>query len=267
MTPKLSIVIVDYNASTYLKACLRSICKYLTSIPYEIIIVDNASKENHLEEYAKINTKVRTFRSEKNLGFGGGNNLGASKARGEYLLLLNPDTYLIDDSAQRLVKFYENGDRFGAITCLIYQENGKDLQESFFGRFQSIFGLLSRHYNALNLDKNKAFQEADIVTGACLLIKKRLFDEVQGFDEKIFMYLEDDDLCKKISNLGYKNGVLTTASIVHLEGKSSTNKKKKEMYYKSQNYYWQKHHGFLAAVLMRMMRWPYKLYRTKIKPN
>ena len=98
---KLSIIIVDYNSNDQIKACLSSILKFKPDLDFEIIIVDNASPKSHLEDYEKISDKVRTFRLERNLGFGSGNNFGARQAKGEYLLLLNPDTLTVDDSIQK----------------------------------------------------------------------------------------------------------------------------------------------------------------------
>ncbi len=96
-----------------------------------------------------------------------------------------------------------------------------------------------------------------------MMMKRNIFEKVEGFDENIFMYLEDDDLCKRISELGYKNAILATAKVIHKEGSSiNKNKDRKKLYYASQTYFWRKHNGFLPTLLMRIMRWPYKLFKT-----
>lgn len=257
---KLSIIIVDYNCSELIKDCIQSILKFKPGLDYDIIVVDNASRESHLKEYEKLSNNIFGIRAEKNKGFGSGNNLGAKKANGEYLLLLNPDTILIENSLSKMVNFIENHQEIAALTCLL-GPNREDLQKAFFGRFQSLLGLTFRHYNYQKIDLGSEFFYTDIVTGACLLIKRDLFDKVGGFDENIFMYLEDDDLCKRLVKAGYKNAVLTTTKILHLEGQTTKIKERKKIYYESQNYYWKKHNGVFITLLMRLIRWPYKLLK------
>ncbi len=259
---KLSIIIVDYNSSSQIKACLNSILEFRPDFDFEIIIVDNASTENHLNDYEKISDTVSTFRLDKNLGFGGGNNFGAGRAKGEYLLLLNPDTLIIDDSIQKMCTFAQGHHEIGALTCLLYQEDEKTLQKNFFGAFQSLAGLTFRRYNYKKIDPKKEFFYTEIVTGAALMIRRSLFEEIEGFDEEFFMYLEDDDLCKRLADKGYKNAVLSTAKIIHLEGKSSTNKQKKKWYYNSQDYFWKKHYGVGPSMIMKIIRWPLKIIKT-----
>ena len=261
MKKDLSILIVNYNSKKYLIECLESLNKYLFDFSFEVIVVDNDSTDEKISAQDFVDYDFVEFvQSTKNLGFGAANNLAAQKANGEYLLLLNPDTVIVDNSLVRMFSFHCSHPEIAAMTCLLYQENGKDLQSHFFGRFQSLLGLTLRHYNYQKADLDEEFFYADIVTGGCLMIRKKLFEQIDGFDEKFFMYLEDDDLCKRLVNLGYKNAVYTKAKIIHLEGKSAKNRKvKKKYYYKSQNYYWQKHNGLIATAIMKIMRWPLKV--------
>ncbi len=267
---KLSIIIVDYNTKKYIFECLKSIEKNLKNINYEVIIVDNKSKDdlkitNQELSDLSLAFDIRLLTLNSNIGFGGGNNAGANIAKGEYLLLLNPDTLIVDDSIEKMLRFIETHDKVGAVVPLLYQEDGVTLQKSFFGKFQSLLGLTLLRNVRQNIDLTKEFFYSDIVTGAAMMIKKALFDKMNGFDENIFMYLEDDDLCKRVADLEYKNVVLCSAKIIHLEGKSSNNKEKKKFYYKSQDYYWQKHKGVLPTLLMKLLRWPYKLMKTNLK--
>ncbi|HLC43704.1 MAG TPA: glycosyltransferase family 2 protein [Patescibacteria group bacterium] len=260
---KLSIIIVDYNSSKLIADCLNSWKQYRPNFSFEIIIIDNNSSENHLADYEKILPEVKTFRLDENKGYGSANNYGSRFANGEYLVLLNPDTLIVDDSISKLLEFYKSQPKLGALTCLLYGKDGQTLQKAFFGKFQSLFGLTIRRYNFQEIDPSKDFMPSDIVTGACLMIKKSLFDKLGGFDENFFMYLEDDDLCKRLTSLGYHNGVCTKAKIIHLEGQSfSSNRQKKEFYYKSQDYYWHKHNGLLATILMKIIRWPYRIVKS-----
>jgi GT2 family glycosyltransferase len=262
----LSIIIVNYNTSNLVYDCLKSIKKHL-NLNYEVIIVENNPKLDDRIQDTDINkimpVNCRLLTAGQNNGFGSANNLGAKKASGKYLLLLNPDTLIIDDSIQKMCEFISQHNEIGALTCLLYNDiECKKMQKYFFGRFQSLAGLTIRRYNYKKIDHSEVFFYTDIVTGAALMIKKETFDQIGGFDEKIFMYLEDDDLCKRVVELGYKNAVLNSAKIVHLESQSTNNKTRKKHYYESQDYYWHKHNGSIATFVMKAIRWPIKMLKT-----
>lgn len=266
---ELSIIIVDYNTKNHLFNCLKSIKANEPKSSFEIIIVDNNHRadlnitENEICPILP-NIKYTILNTPENRGFGASNNVGAKKASGKYLLLLNPDTLIVDNSIDKMHDFISKHGEIGALTCLLYQKDRETLQSNFFGKFQSFSSVLTRRYDYQKIDMKKEFFYTDIVTGAALMIKRKLFDELEGFDENIFLYLEDDDLCKRLVDIGYKNGVLIRAKIIHLEGKSlSKDTQRKNLYYKSQTYFWNKHNGFLPALLMRIIRWPYKLYKTR----
>lgn len=261
--PLLSIIIINFNSKKYLFESLRSIRQFVMGFDYEIIVADNASTKEKLEPDELKEFKVRFIRLEKNLGFGTGNNQAAKVAQGEYLLLLNPDTLIVDDSITKMVVFLEKHKEIGALTPLLYQEDGKTLQKNFYCKFQSLGTLTIRRYNYQPIDFQEEYMKTDVVVAACLMVKKEIFDSIKGFDENIFMYLEDDDICKRIRDLGYENAVLTTAKIIHLEGKSSNYQTKKIYYYKSQSYFWRKHYGLFRTILMQIVRWPLKVIKTR----
>jgi len=262
----LSIIIVDYKSKSLTFDCLKSIKENVTGLSYEIILVDNNQDQKLKIDSSQVDDILSPIphsllHTNSNKGFGSGNNLGSSKANGEYLLLLNPDTLIFDDSIQKMLSFIKNHKEIGALTCLLGPDK-KTLQKNFFGKFQSLLSVTFRHYNYQKIDLAKEFFYTDIVTGAALMIKKDLFAKIGGFDEKFFMYLEDDDLCKRLVDLGYKNAVLNTARIIHLEGKSmKKNSERKRIYYQSQNLYWLKHNGLLPTLLMRLIRFPYKILK------
>ena len=254
----LSIIIVNYNTPNLVYDCIESINKYL-NVSYETIVIDNGSKNkvdpDHISKF--LHTTYLPLAS--NRGFGAGNNAGVKIAKGKYLLLLNSDTLLVDDSIDKMLKFYKDHKEIGALTCLLYQRKNGPIQRRFFGKFQSLFGLMFRYYNYQKINLNQEFFYTDIVTGAALMIKRDLYNKLNGFDKNFFMYLEDDDLCKRLVDMGYKNAVLNTAKIVHLEGKSSNSLTRRRYYYKSQNLYWKKHNGIFATMLMRTIRFPYSI--------
>lgn len=259
---KLSIIIVNHNTTSLVQKCIASVQEHLKE-SFEIIVVDNSSNEqesaNAKEAYS--GKEGIQFLHVANKGYGEANNRGAEIARGEYLLLLNPDTLIVDDSISKLVKLLSENPKIGALSPLIYQENGKTLQNCFFCNFQSLAGITIKKWQGKEIDLNKEIIYVDMITGACMMMKRSLFNELQGFDENFFMYIEDDDLCRRITQAGYKNAVYTKAKIIHLEGKSSTSFQKRLMYYKSQDYYWRKHYGVFQMVLMKIIRWPYKVLR------
>lgn len=263
---KLSIIIINYNTPELVLACLRSIKKWI-KIPYEVIVVENGSKINSRmssEELDKVSIDYKLVISENNLGFGRGNNLGAKEAKGEYVWFLNSDTLIVDDSIHELISFLDDHEEVGAVSPVLYHDDGS-IQSNFFAKFQSLGSVLFRRYNFQPIDFKKKFFYVDVIVGAALLTRRKIFEKIDGFDPNIFMYLEDDDLCKRIVDLGYKNAVYTQSKIIHLEGRSiNRNSERKKLYYNSQTYFWRKHNGLLPTIIMQVIRWPYKLIKTKI---
>lgn len=255
----LSIIIVNHNSTKYMKRAAASLLNHLNDLKFEIIVVDNSSQPIEQKEAKEYFSKEHfIFLSVPNKGFGAANNSGAKIAEGKILFFLNPDTLIVDDSISKLLKVLEANKKIGALSPLIFGADGKSLQYHFYGNFLSLHGIILKKWQGKEIDLNQDINYVDMVTGASLMIKKDLFNKVGGFDENFFMYAEDDDLCRRIQNLGYKNAVYTKAKIIHFEGKSSSGRDKKLMYYRSQNYYWRKHYGLVQAVLMRIIRWPYK---------
>lgn len=264
-SPLISIIIINYNTPDLVYNCLLSIKKFIY-VSKEIIIVENGSKVETRVEKDKLNNilhpnEFKLLISDKNMGFGNGNNFGAWRACGKYLWFLNSDTLLIDDSAEKMVDFFEKNPKIGALSPLLYHQDST-LQKNFFASFQTLGSITLRRYNDHKIDFSKKFFYTDIVVGAAMMVKKETFDAIGGFDKNIFMYLEDDDLCKRLRNTGYKNAVLNTAKIIHLQGKSIKNSKnRKKLYFDSQTYYWKKHNGIFPTLIMRILRWPYKLIK------
>jgi len=264
---ELSIIIVDYKSSNYTISLISNLLKNLSGINYEIIVVDNDPSGNADQVISNKfagNKLIKVIKSEKNAGFGAGNNLGAKSAQGDYLLLLNPDTEVCENAIEKMIDFLLKHSEIGALTPLIIQADGKSYQRHFFGKFQNFSSLLLRNQSGVIKKDPPEFFYSEMITAAALMVRKDFFDKIGGFDEKIFMYLEDEDLCRQLSKIGLKNAVLTTAKIIHFEGKSSTSFEKKKFYYKSQDYYWQKHYGTFKTFVMKIIRAPY-IWIQKIK--
>lgn len=263
----LSIIIVNFNTLNLTVDCLKSILSHL-SLNFEIIVVNNypqGGDAKKLRNKYRGERRIRILESP-NHGFGAANNLGVEFARGKYILFLNSDTLVKNDSLEKMAVFMRQHHEIGALNPLLLHPDGSR-QKNYFGDFQTLTSVILRKFNN-KLEKNKKFFFYPRITGAAMMIRKDLFESVGGFDEKFFMYFEDEDLCRRLINSGKKNAVLTTARIIHLEGRSSsTYNNRKRMYYQSQNYYWRKHKGLFLEMVMRTFRFPYLIWQRQKNKN
>ena len=252
----LSIIIISFNTREILTDCVKSVIKYTKGISYEIIIVDNDSKDGSLErikELEKKHKEVILIDAKANIGFGRANNLGAKKAKGEYLLLLNSDTLVFDNAIAKSLENLKKIPDAGVYTCKLLNAD-KSVQASggFFPTFGNVFAwqffiddlpligshIPSFHPKLSSYDRNK---QMDWVTGAFMIIPKKVFDEVGGFDENIFMYTEEMELCFRLGKLGYKTIYQITPAIIHLGGASGGSVFALTSEIKNMIYFWKKH--------------------------
>ena len=222
---KLSVIIVNFNGAKLTLACVASIRAHIPSIPYEIIVVDNQSSDREGEALKRQLPECTIVLSEKNVGFGGANNLGASRASGELLLFLNNDTLVSSDIFTPLAAALEQNRHLGLIGPALRNQDGT-FQVSF-GRFPSLGNewrtrRLGRRFNHKNLDQVGTIEtrEREWITGAAMMARKECFERLGGFDESYFMYFEDVDLCYRARLLGYEIGYAAGCSIIHLGGMS-----------------------------------------------
>lgn len=233
----ISIIIVNYNVKELLEQCIRSIFTASSGLNIEVIVVDNNSFDGslrYIQEKFPDDKRLKLIESPVNLGFAKANNLGVKKAAGEFVLILNPDTILQEDTLQKTLKFYKDNPGTGAVTCKLILPNGKlDLacRRSFPTPSVAVYRILGLSkifpksrifgkYNLTYLEENKTY-EVDAIVGAFMLIKKSVYDEVNGFDEDYFMYGEDLDLCFRIKKAGYKIYYYPDTSIIHYKGEST----------------------------------------------
>ncbi|MCC6865882.1 MAG: glycosyltransferase family 2 protein [Ignavibacteria bacterium] len=222
----LSIIIVNYNVYDLLINCLNSLQKYI-DCDHEIFVVDNNSAIRNIE---KINTEfpyVKFIQSKSNIGFGAANNLGANFAIGKYLLLLNPDTIITESIFSRLIEYLEkNTDTSICAPKLLYQNGAYQVSSGFFSGlmlelFEALFLInIARYFEKIKLTKSKQPVIVKWVSAACLIIKKDIFNELNGFNEKYFLNYEDIDLCKRVTNMNYKIAYFGNLSSIHLDHKS-----------------------------------------------
>jgi len=230
-SPTLSIIIVNYNVRFFLEQCLQSVLDACTQISAEIIVVDNNSQDDSCAIVKQKFPQVKLIENKKNTGFSTANNQGVAIAKGEYVLILNPDTVVAEDTFNKILNFSKSYDNLGALTVKLIDGTGHFLPESKRGiptpkvAFNKILGLKTDAYYATNIPENNN-GKIDILVGAFMLMKRNIYNEVNGFDEDYFMYGEDIDLSYKILKKGYDNYYFSETKIIHYKGESTTKDRK-----------------------------------------
>ena len=230
----LSIIIVNYNVKEFLQNLIHSIEKASLNLTKEIIIVDNASDDGSVEFIREKFPQAKLIANQKNLGFGKANNIGLKQASGKYILLINPDTLVAEDTFEKMIKFFESNPEAGLAGCKILNPDGSlqlACRRSFPGpwtSFTKVTGLSSlfpnnkvfARYNLTYLDENKTY-EVDAISGSFMMMLKEVYAKVGGFDEQFFMYGEDLDLCYRIQKSGFKVYYVHSTQIIHYKGEST----------------------------------------------
>ena len=261
----LSVVIVNYQTFELTRDTINSILKYSYPFTYEIIVVDNASGDDslsRLKDYFKDNVKF--IASKENNGFAAGNNQGLNVAKGRYVLLLNSDTIVWENTLENIYNYMENHPDVGACGCQVLLENGEldkackrsfpNVKNSFFRLFHIPTNSSDDNYNLDNLDDDETY-EVDCLTGAFMFINKKALNDVGFLDESFFMYGEDIDLCYRIKEAGYKIVYIGNSKITHLKGASSKKQKSKLIYefYRAMYVYYKKHHAHESLFIVNFV--------------
>lgn len=267
----LTIIIVSWNVCDLLHGCLGSISPAERSsgehqVPSsEIIVVDNASDDGSPAMVRTEFPHVHLIANKENRGFTAANNQGLGVSSGRYLLLLNPDTEVVEDALPAMVRYMEAHPQVGALGPRLCYPDGS-LQPSR-RRFPTLAtGLvestvvqewwtdnpvLRRYY--MDDTPDDVVQPVDWVVGACLLVRRQAYEQAGGLDEGFFMYSEELDWCRRIKDAGWEVVYLPTATVIHHEGKSSEQVvPARHIYFQSSKVrYFRKHHGALQAELLR----------------
>lgn len=263
--PQLTVQIVNWNAREPLRAALRAILAHPPRFEYEIIVLDNASSDGSMQMLEKEFPEVKLLVSEQNLGFSRGHNLAARAAQGKYLFILNPDTEVLPNALDLLVAYAEQHPDVAIIGPKILNPDGS-LQYScrrFPNPAAALFrntplGKLfpnnpyTRDYLMTDWDHN-SIREVDWVSGAALFIRREVFDQLGGFDERFFMYCEDTDLCYRAWQAGYKVVYYPGPKIRHAIGRSTDLVANKMIitFHKSMYLFYKKHYVHRTFVLVR----------------
>lgn len=253
---KLSIIIVNWNTKEITLDCLKSVYQQTQKINFEVIVVDNNSQDESVKAIKKQYPQVELIQNKSNVGFAKGNNIGIQKAKGEYILLLNSDTIVLDHALEQMVEYMDKHPDVGVCTPQLVGRDGS-LQHST-ARLPSLYHYfneyllhrLSAWYPSESYKKN---MEVESIIGACFLVRRSIIDQVGPLPEYYFMYSEDVDWSYRIKTAGWKLIYLAKPKVIHIGGESSKRNKKAmdEELVKSRIIYFQKYHSPLETVMLR----------------
>jgi GT2 family glycosyltransferase len=255
-----SIIIVNYNTSLLLRNCINSIIHFTSDIKFEIIVVDNSSKDDSCKMIRELFPSVTLFVSKTNLGFGRANNKGVELARGKYLLLLNSDTILFNNAIKFFFDFMEQDNNHEIGVCggnLLKSDMSPNFSYSLY--YPSLFSILCYRSHFTFLLNNESFnatnkiKDVAIIIGADLFMRRDLFNEINGFDPKFFMYVEDGDLLYRIKKKNYRIVSNPNVEIIHLQGASSNTIFKYKMEITSYLIYFKKHSNKVTLYMYKII--------------
>ncbi|MBK1699962.1 glycosyltransferase family 2 protein [Thiococcus pfennigii] len=281
MTPTVSVVIVSFNTRELLAECLTTLAARAGTVSYEVIVVDNASRDGSADLVAERFPEAVLIRSERNLGFAAANNLGFAAARGRFLVLLNSDAFLEPQALERAVAHMEANPRAGLGGARLIGRDGawQPAARRFpspLREFLTLSGLAARYPRSRffgQLDRTWADPLApaavDWVPGAFAILPRDLIARIGAFDEAFFLYYEEVDLCRRIRAAGLEVWYWPDVVVVHIGGESSRTQTHLEMSaagkgaqltlwrMRSELLYYRKHHGWLGAWAVRQIetRW------------
>jgi len=252
----LSIIIVNFNVKEFLQNLLNSIDKASSNISKEIIVIDNASDDGSVEVIKEKFPSVKLLENKINVGFGRANNQGLAIAKGKYILFINPDSIVSEDTLEKMISFFESHSDCGLAGCKILNSDGTlqlACRRSFPGpwtSFTKVTGLsnlfprskIFARYNLTYLDENKTY-EVDAVSGSFMMIRKEVYEKTSGFDEQFFMYGEDLDLCYRVQKNNYKVFYVHDTQIIHYKGESTkrSNLDETKLFYDAMHLFVKKH--------------------------
>lgn len=233
--PRVSILVVSYNTRDVTLECLRSVLRETRETTFELIVVDNDSRDGSAEAIQREFPDIDLIALDENVGFGQGNNVAAKRAKGELFLLLNPDTVVLDGAIDKLVGFVDELPESGIWGGRTLFADGS-LNALSCARRMTVWGILSRavglsaifprsplfNYDGYGGWDRDTVRQVDTVSGCFLLIERKLWEQLGGFDPVFYMYGEEADLCARARELGAKPVITPEAQIIHYGGLSET---------------------------------------------
>ncbi|MEM6506645.1 MAG: glycosyltransferase family 2 protein [Planctomycetota bacterium] len=267
--PQISVLIVGYNTRDLVLDCLDGLYQHTQGLPFEVLFVD-CSDDGSEQAIREKEPRVRVIDNQENLGYGRGNNFLARHARGEYLLLLNPDTLIKDNAIGELYRFAQSnpeGGAWGGVTRLAsgaIDPGCQQLKPSLFTMFLLTIGLGVFVKPSIEAARSEGTQVHSL-SGAFMMMPKALWDKLGGFDESFFMYCEETDLCHRVQQSGRRVLITPRSSIVHLVGSGSSKSPKRMLALtRGAMHFTRKHHGPVYTFFDGIVRWLYSASRFTI---
>ena len=263
-----SIIIVNYNTTRLTYECVESILSK-TSVNFEVIVVDNDSADRSIDHIVRDIPQVNLIKQSTNLGFGKANNEGIKIARGKYVLLINSDTYLINDAIDIFYQFMESNPEIGCCGGDLFQADGSP-QVSYgnfpsFGEAVSAVGFkifykryFDEHLSSGVVNSDNRIRKVDYLCGADMFIRKSALDKVGLFDPRFFLYFEETEFSLRLHRAGFPSVIIPSAKIVHLEGGSQSesglfNYKKIAIFSGSRTLFFQIRYGRFVAWVVKVI--------------
>lgn len=273
--PTVSVIVVSYNTRQMTLECLQSVRAAVHGIPTEVFVVDNASADGSAQAVQEVFAEVTCIANHRNVGFGAANNQAMHLARGEYLLLLNSDAFPEPDAIRTLVQYLQDRPHVAAVGPRLLNADGS-LQVSCFPFPTPARAWLENLWIARAMPHTSRLGDyrqwahdserlVDWVIGACLLVRRSVYEQIGGFDERFFMYAEESDWQRRMRDAGWEIAFTPAARVTHLAGASGATQKPKinRIFFESLDYYGLKHHGIgglfafrIAMVLGAALRLP-----------
>ena len=229
---QLSIIILNYNVRYFLELCILSVQSATKNLDSEIIVVDNNSNDGSCDMVQSRFPEIKLLQNKQNFGFAKGNNIGVAAAKGEFICILNPDTVVAEDTFESILNSKNWQLNTGILGCKLIDGTGNFLPESKRGiptpfvALTKIFGLYKisdyfGKYYAQHVNQNHS-GNIEILVGAFMVMKRNLYQQIGGFDEKCFMYSDDIDLSYMALKLGFNNYYFHETSVIHFKGESTS---------------------------------------------
>lgn len=275
----LSVIVVSFNTKKLLQQCLDSVFKRTKGINFEVIVIDNASEDGSVEVVKRFNKsknqkiKIKLIENRKNLGFAKANNQGMKLARGKYILLLNSDTILKENSLKKMIDWMEEHEKVGVSSCqLVYEDGGLQRTGGYFPSLLRVFNWMfflddlplikevmrsfHPHESGTGWLSSRYFQRQhaqDWVTGAFLLTREKVINKVGALDEEFFMYVEEVEFCYRVKKAGWQVVYAPITKIVHLAQRSGTQAGARLGEYQGIIYFFKKHKPGWQLVFLKII--------------
>ncbi len=247
-----SIIILSYNTASLLESCLISLFKHITTSDCEVIVVDNDSTDDSVRMVKKAFPQVRLIENKDNVGFAAGCNIGAKKAKGEFLLFLNSDTELFENTPEKMMRVFRSYENAAVVGGMLENKDGT-LQRSH-GSFYDLGNVVNMLFGGDKAEMkrftNNAVQSVDWVNGGLMMVKKDIFEKLGGFDTDYFMYVEDMEFCYRMYLHGYGVYIDPSSSVTHIGQGSSDRTFAITQIYKGLLLFYKKHKNKLQYIVL-----------------